>query len=144
MSWGEAHQIEARLRNAIIELNKQSVPAATMIEAIDEAAVWPGGLNSLNLKEWGFKLDSLIERTPLLICAVAAEIGFGFEGVGTIFWARFDEAIGDPANHLQRQRIAETYCSQAERYRLSRPSQSAFSEHFSIIAWPIAKRVAPS
>lgn len=144
MSWDEAYQIEGRLRNAIIELNKQEVSAVTMVEAIDEAAVWPQGLASLDLEKWGFRLDSLIERTPLLVCAVAAEIGFGFEGVGTIFWTRFDESIGDPANHPQRQRIADTYRSQADRYQLSRPSQSAFSEHFSIIAWPIANALLPA
>jgi hypothetical protein len=73
MSWGEVYQIEERLRAAIIELNKQGVSTVTMVEAIDEAAVWPQGLDSLDLKDWGFRLDSLIDRTPLLTCAVASE-----------------------------------------------------------------------
>lgn len=144
MSWGEVYQIEGRLRTAIVELNKRGVSAVTLVEAIDEAAVWPQGLDSLDIKGWDFRLDSLIERAPLLTCAVASEIGFGFEGVGTIFWAHFDEAIGDPASMAQRQRIAETFLAQAERYRLSNPSQSAFSEHFSIIAWPIANALLPA
>src|SRR4051794_27686399 len=123
---GELSEIEARLRAAIVALNKRNVAGVTMIEAIDEAAVWPQGLDDLVLKDAGVGLDLLIERWPLLICAVASEIGFAYEGVGTIFWAHFDAVIGDAASFVQRQSIAEVFRAQAERYRLSRPSSSAF------------------
>jgi hypothetical protein len=116
----------------------------TMIEAIDEAAVWPRGLDELDIKLSGIGLDLLIARLPLLICAIASEIGFAYEGVGTTFWAHFDAVIGDAASPVQRQNIAEMFRVQAERYGLSHPSQSTFSHHFSIIAWPIANALLPS
>src|SRR5262249_3880483 len=92
----------------------------------------------------GIDLDSLIERWPLLTCAIASEVGFAYEGVGTIFWAHFDAAIAQTASVVQRQRVAEVFRAQAERYGLSRPSPSAFSEHFSNIAWPIANALLPT
>src|SRR5262249_8206246 len=92
----------------------------------------------------GVDLQYLIGHTPLLICAIASEIGFRFEGVGTIFWARFDEVIGGSTTLVQRQCIAEGFCAEASRFGLSRPSQSPFIEHFSIIAWPIANALMPS
>jgi hypothetical protein len=144
LTWGELDRIEARLRAALVDLNKRNASVVTMIEAVDEAGVWPQGLDDFDLKSRGVELDQLIARAPLLICAVASEIGFAYEGVGTTFWAHFDEAIGDAANLGQRQHIAEIFRTQAERYRLSCPSQSAFSEHFSIIAWPIANALLPS
>jgi hypothetical protein len=144
LTWGELSQIETRLRAAVLSLNKRNISGVTMIEAVDEAAVWPQGLDDLDIKGARIGLDSLIARVPLLICAIASEIGFAYEGVGTIFWAHFDAVIGDVASLLQRQNIAEMFRVQAERYGFSHPSQSAFSEHFSIIAWPIANALLPS
>jgi hypothetical protein len=141
---GELSQIEARLRAAVASLSKRNVLGVTMIEIVDEAAVWPRGLDDINLKDAGSDLEYLIDRAPLLICAIASEIGFAFEGVGTIFWAHFDEVIGDAATIVQRQRIAEVFRAEASRYGLSRPSESAFSQHFSNIAWPIANALLPS
>lgn len=115
-----------------------------MIEVVDEAAVWPNAFDDFDLKNAGIDLDYLIDQTPLLICAIASEIGFRFEGVGTVFWARFDEVIGGSASLIQRQRIAEVFRVQASRYGLSHPTESAFSEHFSIIAWPIANALLPT
>src|SRR5262249_38879040 len=135
LTWGELSQIETRLRVAILSLNKRNISGVTMIEAVDEAAVWPQGGDDLEIKGAGSGRDSLIARVPILICAIASEIGFAYEGVGTIFWAHFDSVIGDAASLVQRQNIAEMFRVQAGRYGLSHPSQSAFSEHFSIIAW---------
>jgi hypothetical protein len=88
-------------------------------------------------------VENLIACAPLFICAVAAEIGFRFEGVGTVFWAKFSDTLGLTITMAHRQRIAETFEAQATRYSLSRPSKSAFSSHFSIIAWPIANALLP-
>ena len=144
LTLGELSQGEARLRAAVVLLNKRSVSGVTMIEVVDDAAVWPQGLTDFELRDTGVDLDHLIDRAPLLVCAIASEIGFAYEGVGTIFWAHFDEIIGHVATIVQRQRIAEVFSSEAARYGISRPSQSAFSEHFSNIAWPIANALLPS
>src|SRR5262249_5857225 len=140
---GELIQIEARLRAAAVSLNRRNVRDATMIEVVDEAATWPQGFGDFDLRHAGVDLEYLINDMPLLICAIASEIGFRFEGVGTIFWAHFDEVIGRAATLAQRQRIAEVFRAQASLYGLSGPTQSAFSEHFSIISWPIANALLP-
>jgi hypothetical protein len=143
LTWGELQKIEARLRAAAVSLKRRDIVGITMIEVVDEAGIWPQSLDDFNLKDAGIDLEHLINRVPLLICAIASEIGFAFEGVGTIFWAHFDEVIGHTASISQRQRIAEAFHAEASRYGLSRPSQSAFSEHFSNIAWPIANALLP-
>jgi hypothetical protein len=87
--------------------------------------------------------ENLIARAPFLICAVASEIGFRFEGVGTVFWAKLSYALGLLITAAQREKIGETFNDLATRYKLSRPSESAFSSHFSIISWPIANALLP-
>jgi hypothetical protein len=139
---GELGQIEGRLRTSVVSLNRRNIPDVTIIEVVDETAVWPT-FGEFSLKNTGIDLEFLIDRTPLLICAIAAEIGFRFEGVGTVFWARFDEVVGRSVTMGQRQRIADVFRAQADRYNLSRPTQSAFSEHFSNISWPIANALLP-
>src|SRR5262249_5035763 len=118
LSQGELRQIEERLRAAVISLNKRNVGDVTMIEVVDEAAVWPQVFGDFDLKHAGVDLQYLIGHTPLLICAIASEIGFRFEGVGTIFWARFDEVIGGSTTLVQRQCIAEVFRAEASRYGL--------------------------
>ena len=115
----------------------------TFIEVVDEATIWSQDFDKFSLETAEADLDYLIAQTPMLICAIATEIGFRFEGVGTIFWAHFDEAVGCSASMTQRQRIAAAFREQADRYNLSHPAPSAFSEHFSNIAWPIANALLP-
>src|SRR5689334_2296427 len=122
LSRDELRQIESRLRASIVSINKRNVRNVAMIEVVDEAAVWPHGFGDFDLKNAGGALDYLLDNTPFLICAIASEIGFAYEGVGTIFWAHFDEVVGSPASIVQRQRLAEVFRAQAERYGLSRPS----------------------
>ena len=121
LSRSELNQIEARLRATIVSFNKRNLSGVTMIEAVDDAAVWPQVSGTSISRVPDFDLDSLLERWPLLICAIASEIGFDYQGVGTIFWAHFDAAIGQTASVVQRQRIADVFRAQAERYDLSRP-----------------------
>jgi hypothetical protein len=136
--------VEARLRTAVVSLNKRNIHHVTMIEAVDEAAVWRPPFGDFDLRNAGVDLEYLIDHTPLLLCAIASEMGFAFEGVGTVFWAHFDKVIGTAATMAQRQRIAEVFRAQASLYNLSHRTQSAFSEHFSIISWPIANALLPS
>lgn len=143
LTLGEIDSVERRLKATIIALNKKKVTDVALVEAIDQAMVWSATFDDLAPLVPNQSLDNLISRAPLFICAVAAEIGFRFEGVGTVFWAKFADALGLPVTIAQRQRIAETFEAQALRYSLSRPSESAFSSHFSNIAWPIANALLP-
>lgn len=143
LSLGEIDALERALKASIVGLNKKGTAAVTLIEAVDEAMLWPEAFDDMVPIALSHNLDNLISRAPLLICAVAAEIGFRFEGVGTVFWAKFGDALGLGVTMAQRQRIAETFETQAARYDLSRPSDSSFSSHFSIIAWPIANALLP-
>ncbi|MBA4040317.1 MAG: hypothetical protein K2Y20_15865 [Sphingomonas sp.] len=143
LSLGEIDALERSLKASIVGLNKKRTTAVTLIEAVDQAMLWPEPFDDMVPIASSHSLDNLISRAPLLICAVAAEIGFRFEGVGTVFWAKFSDALGLAVTMAQRQRIAEIFETQAKRYDLSRPSDSAFSSHFSIIAWPIANALLP-
>lgn len=135
--------LERQLKGAIVELNKRKILDLTLIEAVDEASLWPEPFEEITPIAASHSLDNLMTRAPLLVCAIAAEIGFRFEGVGTVFWAKFSDALGLPITMAERQRVAEIFEVQAKRYGLSRPSESAFSSHFSIIAWPIANALLP-
>jgi hypothetical protein len=143
LSLAEIDSLERQLKASIVGLNKKKVADVALIEAVDNATLWPEAFDSLApIVPW-HDLENLIARAPLFICAVAAEIGFRFEGVGTVFWAKFSDALGLSITMAHRQRIAETFQAQAARYSLSRPTESAFSSHFSIIAWPIANALLP-
>jgi hypothetical protein len=143
LSLAEIDALERRLKTSIVALNKKRIPEITLVEAIDEALLWPEPFDEMASIANSHSLDNLMSRAPLLICAIAAEIGFRFEGVGTVFWAKFSDALGLPVTMAQRQSIAEIFEAQATRFGLSRPSESSFSNHFSIIAWPIANSLLP-
>lgn len=143
LALGEIESFERQLKAAIVGLNKKKLVDVALIEAIDDAMIWPGSFDGLAPMVPSHDLDSLITHAPLFICAVAVEIGFRFEGVGTVYWSKFSDALGLTITMTHRQRIAEVFEAQATRYSLSRPSKSAFSDHFSIIAWPIANALLP-
>ena len=143
LSLTEIDALERQLKASIIALNKKKVADVTLVEAIDDALLWPKLFDSMAPIAPSHGLDNLMTRAPLLVCAIAAEISFRFEGVGTVFWAKFSDVLGLPVTVAQRQRIGEIFEAQAKRYGLSRPSESAFSSHFSIIAWPIANALLP-
>lgn len=143
LSLTEIDSLDRQLKASIVALNKTRIADVTLIEVVDDALLWSEPFDDMAPIAAGHSLDNLIKRAPLFICAVAAEIGFRFEGVGTVFWAKFSDALGLDVTLAQRQRIGETFDHQAKRYGLSRPSDSAFSSHFSIIAWPIANALLP-
>ncbi len=43
----------------------------------------------------------------------------------------------------QRAQIGDAFAALAAKYKISQPSESAFSSHFSIISWPIANALLP-
>lgn len=140
---GEIDGFERQLKAAIVALNKKKVASVALVEAVDDAGLWPDAFESLFPIAASLDLDKLIARAPLFVCTVAAEIGFRFEGVGTVFWAKLSDALGLPITMAQRQRIGDAFKAEAMRYGLSRPTDSAFATHFSIIAWPIANALLP-
>lgn len=143
LTLGGIDTLERQLKAAIVARNKRGDVAVTIIEAIDEAALWPEPFDSLAPLTPNLSIEQLGSRAPGFICAVASEIGFRFEGVGTIFWAHFEEALGLAISQTQRHIVARAFEAFANTYKLARPSQGAFSEHFSIIAWPIANALLP-
>lgn len=62
----------------------------SLIEIVDEAALWDDPFQELGPVVDGLDFEALMARFPTLGCCAAAEVGFRFEGVGTIFWARFE------------------------------------------------------
>lgn len=144
LNWDELDGLERQLKAAIIALNNSNMTNVTLVEAIDDAELWPEPFDSLPpIAPASSTLDSLLAQVPLLICAIASEIGFRFEGVGTVFWDRLSNALGLQITTPQRQMIGDTFGKLATCYKLVRPSESAFSTHFSIISWPIANALLP-
>lgn len=143
LTLGEIDRFELQLKASTVALNKKGVKDVTLVEVIDEAMLWPASFEQLAPIASSYSLDNLLIRSPMFICAMAAEIGFRFEGVGTVFWAKLADALGLPITMAHRQRIAEAFETLAARYSLSCPRESAFSRHFSIIAWPIAHALLP-
>jgi hypothetical protein len=140
---GDIDAYERRLRDAIVALNKKRVPGVTLVEAVDEAALWPDGFEQAQPFLTDLQLATLFDRSPLLLCAIAAEIGFRFEGVGTEYWNKLAAALGVPITMSDRARFGDVFRATAHKFRLSKPSESAFSTHFSIMSWPIASALLP-
>lgn len=143
MKLGDIDAYERRLRDAIIAFNKKRVPGVTLVEAVDEAALWPDGFEQAQPFLTEFQLATLFDRSPLLLCAIAAEIGFRFEGVGTEYWNKLAAALGVPITMSDRARFGDIFRATTQKFRLSKPSESAFTAHFSIMSWPIASALLP-
>lgn len=143
-TWNDIDHLEKRLKASIVNLNKKKLPSPTLVEAIDDEGIWPG--NFEDFANWvppRTNVETLLRRAPLVLCAAATEIGFRYEGVGTVFWARLSDTLGMDITLHQRQRIADEFKSLALRYKLAEPPRTAFSQHFSLIAWPISQGLLP-
>ncbi|MBM3335242.1 hypothetical protein FJY63_11325, partial [Candidatus Sumerlaeota bacterium] len=81
------------MRLATIALNKRKVAGVTLVEAIDEAKLWPNAFDAQQPFLSGLNVGSVLERAPLYLCAIASEIGFRFEGVGTEYWNKLATAL---------------------------------------------------
>lgn len=134
---------ERQLRLATIALNKRKIAGVTLIEAVDEAELWPDAFEARHPFLSGLSVGSLLDRAPLYLCAIASEIGFRFEGVGTEYWNKLATALGASITMTERARFGDAFAALASKYALSSPSDSAFSSHFSIISWPIANALLP-
>ena len=144
LTWREVGDLERQIKSSIVTLNEKNLADITLVEAIDNVKLWPESFDRLApVAPSSATVDTLLARVPLLMCAIASEIGFRFEGVGTAFWAKFSDALGVPINMAHRQQISETFDTLATRYNLAKPTESAFSAHFSIISWPIANALLP-
>lgn len=143
MKMSEIIIIERELKKAIVARNKKNIAKTTLLEAIDESSTWAKSFKELVPFSPMLNLDDLLLRTPLFVCAVATEIGFRFEGVGTEYWAKFEEALGLPISMAHRAQIGDAFAELAAKYKLSCPPDSAFTSHFSIISWPISNALLP-
>ncbi|MBY5340440.1 hypothetical protein E0H35_30580 [Rhizobium leguminosarum bv. viciae] len=143
-TWNDIDHLERRLKASIISLNKRKLASPTIVEAIDDEGIWPDDF--VEFANWlppRTNVETLLRRAPLLLCAAATEIGFRYEGVGTVFWDRLSDALGMEISLYQRQQIADEFKSLALRYKLAEPPRTAFSQHFSLIAWPISQALLP-
>ena len=139
----EIDGFERRLRAATVALNRRKVSGITLVEVVDEAELWPNGFEAQDSFLAGLNVGSLFTRAPFYLCAIASEIGFRFEGVGTEYWNKLAVALGVPITLTERTSFGDAFAALAGKYALSRPSDSAFSSHFSIISWPIANALLP-
>lgn len=139
----EIDDYERQLRLAVIALHKRRVAGITLIEAIDEAKLWSDDFNKRQPLLVGLSVGRLLERAPLYLCAIASEIGFRFEGVGTEYWNKLATAFGVPITMTERAHFGEAFATLARKYSLAQPVTSSFSSHFSIISWPIANALLP-
>ena len=136
--------IEARLEAHLGKLANGSLGRTiTMIEVVDAAALWSDPLLELPQLLGGIDFEALIKEYPISACAAASEIGYRFEGVGTVFWGKFEGLLGRPIPVGQRHLLSSAFGSLADRFALQRPSDSGFATQFSIIAWPIANALMP-
>jgi hypothetical protein len=142
--WNDIEELERRLKTSIVSLNKRKVNSPTLIEAIDHDGLWPGDFE--DIATWlpaRSDIESLLRRAPLFLCAAATEIGFRYEGVGTVFWDRLCAALKLTISFGQRQQIADVFKATALKYKLAEPAKTAFAQHFSLIAWPISQALLP-
>ena len=136
---------ESRLTAYLTKTAKtRSGDKVSLIEVVDEAALWDDPFTALTPSLCAFEFETLMTRFPTLGCAAAAEVGFRFEGVGTIFWARYEELIGSSIPVSRRSMLSAAYGRLADMFPIERPAHTGFNEHFSIIAWPIANALMPS
>ena len=138
----ELKQLEGRLRAALESYRKRSA-RFSMIEVVDVAGLWPAPFETLAPIASGVLIERLLQIAPSVACAVAAEVGFGFRGVGTMFWSRLETVLGVAIAPVRRHDIGRCFVDLANDYALCRPSESAFSLHFSIMAWPLSNALMP-
>lgn len=117
--------------------------ATSLLEIVDEAALWSDPFEELTPVIRNLSFEALITDYPALACCAATEVGFRFEGVGTVFWARFEELIGSTIPVARRSMLASAFSDLAKQFPIQRPAESGFNEQFSIIAWPIANALMP-
>jgi hypothetical protein len=142
-----AHNLNAMERRLAAHLAKQANPRTgklvTMIEVVDASGLWPDTIDDLRPLLAGVEFKTLVEDFPVIACAASSEIGYRFEGVGTVFWANFESLLGAAIHVGQRPLLSGAFSDLASRFALQRPSDSGFATQFSIIAWPIANALMP-
>ncbi len=139
-----AEILEQRLLAHLSKSAKQaSSGQITLLEVIDESGIWPDPFDGLFSSFSDHSFDSAIERFPALLCAAATEIGFRYEGVGSVFWQAFEDALGTPIATASRPKLADAFSALAAKFSLVRPEDTAFNRQFSIISWPIINALMP-
>jgi len=144
MASDNLNAMERRLATHLAKLaNPRLGRLVTMIEVVDASGLWSDAMNDLRPLLAGTEFKKLVEYFPAIACAASSEIGYRFEGVGTVFWAKFEGLLGRAIPVGQRPLLSEAFSNLAGRFALQRPSDSGFATQFSIIAWPIANALMP-
>lgn len=115
------------------------------------------GLDSAQIEQMKESLRAEIERhdgniqsafkirnLPLLV--VATEVGYQYQGNGKEFWPHLEKAFGlkiSLAYNDERAQIREWFEAAHKCFKIAKPLKTAWSEHRSIIAWPITNAILP-
>ena len=115
----------------------------TLLEAVYDPQSAPERLELSQLALFRLGPGEAVRRFPLLLGAVATEVGYDYEGVGTEFWPRFETAVQAKLDMADRRAIGGAFRSLQQRLPLVEPVESAFNDVFSIIAWPLVHALMP-
>lgn len=135
---------ESRLLAHLRKMAKaRGTDTISLLEVVDEAGLWEEPFQELSGVIDTLDFETFMADFPTLGCCAAAEVGFRFEGVGTVFWARFEELLGFHIPVSRRSMLAAAFVDLAKQFPIQCPAESGFNEQFSIIAWPIANALMP-
>ncbi|MGL4942091.1 MAG: hypothetical protein ACRC46_02730 [Thermoguttaceae bacterium] len=80
---------------------------------------------------------------PLLV--VATEVGYQYRGNDEVFWRILEEELGysHSFDNDTRQLIRRWFQSAHQQFKIAKPLETAWSQHRSIITWPITNAILP-
>lgn len=132
MSIATVAGLEQRLLAQIAKTSKvHGGDAFALFESLDASQLWANSFQELPRALAGVPFLHLMRNYPTLGCAAACKIGHRFEGVGTVFWARFEAALGTEIPVSERSLLGEAFSRLASRYKLQKPSLEGFDAQFS-------------
>lgn len=88
-------------------------------------------------------LDVSWRVTPLPLVVTATEIGYAYRGTGTDFWPNLEAALETEISLEARHRIRDLFASSSLKFRGAKPPRTAWTDAFSLIAWPITHALVP-
>lgn len=88
-------------------------------------------------------LDGSWQTTPLPLIVTATEVGYAYRGTGTDFWPNLEAALETGITYEVRHRIRDLFEASSSKYRGITPPKTAWTDAFSLIAWPITHALVP-
>jgi len=137
--------IEARLAQAVRTQAGIAGGPVTLLEAFDSLSESFDPLLHARELAATHPFADVVDRAPLATALVASLVGFAYEGVGTVFWARLEAAVATSISLADRRSLGDAFRELYARMpgQLVAPISSAFNDVFSIISWPIAHALMP-